>query len=83
MYVPFSLAGNFRGDLVKPPSKVWSHHADIPLMASAQADPWWEVTASQGCLCHSGASDPLQCSTFGNECSKFCLRDEAERRAEF
>lgn len=40
-------------DLIQPPPTVGRHHADIPLTASAQAAPWWEVIASQGYLCLS------------------------------
>lgn len=78
-YVAFALAGSFRGDLIRPPSPVWRHHVDISPMASAQADPRWEVIASQGCLSHSVSAvfNPLQCSALSNDCSEFCFRDEA------
>lgn len=78
-YVAFALAGSFRGDLIRPPSPVWRHHVDISPMASAQADPRWEVIASQGCLSHSVSAvfNPLQCSALSNDCSEFWFRDEA------
>lgn len=78
-YVAISLAGSFRGDLIRPPSPVWRHHVDISPMASTQADPRWEVIASQGCLSHSVSAvfNPLQCSALSNDCSEFCFRDEA------